>query len=267
MKHSDWHEYFGTVSAPFACSAGSLHVLPALHSPQLGNWRDIHVYLPPSYHRSSADYPVLYMHDGQNLFDPAISFAGEWGIDDAIVATGCEAVVVAIPNIDSVRMAEYSPFADWECGGGRGEAYVDFLVETVKPIIDQAFRTRRDAASTVIGGASMGGLISLYAQRSRPDVFGCAAVMSPSLWYGREPLFAWLVAQGRRSGRFYLDIGTLEGDEMLADARRLRALLEQQGYRAGSDLRYCEQDAEHCEAAWAERFRNALPFLVKSSRL
>jgi len=266
MTEARWHEYFGTVSAPFACVGGSLHVLPALYSPQLRNRRDLFVYLPPGYHRSANDYPVLYLHDGQNLFDPAISFAGEWGVDDAIVATGCEAIVVAIPNIDSVRLTEYSPFPDWECGGGRGEVYVDFLVETVKPIIDRAFRTRRDAVSTVIGGASMGGLISLYAQRARPDVFGCAAVMSPSLWFGREPLFAWLADQGRRPGRVYLDIGTLEGDEMLEDARRLHALMVRQGYRASVDLQYREQVAAHCEAAWAARFRSALPFLVNDRR-
>lgn len=220
------------------------------------------VYLPPSYHRSADDYPVMYLHDGQNLFDPAISFAGDWGIDDAIVATGCEAIVVAIPNIDAVRLAEYSPFPDREYGGGRGEAYVAFLVDTLKPIIDREFRTRRDAVSTGIGGASMGGLISLYAQRSRPDVFGGAAVMSPSLWYGREQLFAWLAGQGGGSGRLYLDIGRLEGSEMLEDARRLSALLVLQGYRTRGDLLYCEEDAAHCEAAWAARFPRALAFLV-----
>src|SRR5690606_14686777 len=132
-------------------------------------------YLPPSYAGSGRHYPVIYMHDGQNLFDDDLSFAGAWHVDETmerLAPEGIEAIVVGVSNLAYARLDEYSPFADPALGGGgRGRQYVRFLVETLKPQVDAQFRTRRDAAATAVAGSSMGGLISLFALLHRPDVF------------------------------------------------------------------------------------------------
>src|SRR5512139_2503958 len=144
---------------------GHVRVISDVRSPQLGNTRDIHVYLPPSYRASGRHYPVVYMHDGQNLFDPETSFSGEWGVDETLERLGpegVETIVVAIPNMGGARCDEYSPWTDPRAGGGRGDAYLAFIVETLKPRIDLKFRTRREREHTGIMGSSMGGLISLY---------------------------------------------------------------------------------------------------------
>lgn len=257
-----WREYTGPTEGRFRVAGGALWVREGLHSPQLGNERDILVYLPPSYAATDANYPVLYMHDGQNLFDPRTSHAGEWGVDDAIVAAGAETIVVGIPNAGDDRLNEYSPFPDARLGGGDGDDYVAFLTETVKPLIDRTFRTLPGRDHTGIAGSSMGGLISAYAFFARPDVFGVAGVMSPSLWFGRGAFFRYLDDSPFVRGRLYLDIGTIEGEGMVANARLLRQALVAKGYRPGRDLHYVEAEAGHNEAAWASRFQDALPFLL-----
>src|SRR4029079_9204058 len=113
---------------------GRLDVLPDVETRELGNRRDILVYLPASYDRNEREYPVLYMHDGQNLFDPSTSFAGEWGVDVALAKAprkGRRAIVVGIPNMGTERIREYSPFVDAKNGGGLGDVYVAFLLNTL----------------------------------------------------------------------------------------------------------------------------------------
>jgi hypothetical protein len=146
---------------------GSIKQLEQVHSPQLGNARDLLVYLPPSYDDGDRRYPVIYMHDGQNLFDPATSFAGEWAVDQTLEAGQRgrpRGIVVAIPNMGPERTNEYSPFLDPKNGGGKGELYLRFIVETVKPHHRRRLpHARRPGEHTGIAGSSMGGLISLYA--------------------------------------------------------------------------------------------------------
>lgn len=244
----------------------TLSRLADVHSPELANRRDVLVGLPPSYAEGSARYPVVYMHDGQNLFDRATSYAGDWGLLDTLAAhaaTGLEAIVVAIPNMADERKDEYAPFPDPRHGGGRGEAYVRFLVRTLKPLVDGAFRTRPDPGNTAIAGSSLGGLVSLYAFLAHPDTFGAVAALSPSLWFARGAIFRW--ARGRRfdGGRVYLDVGGREPPRTARDARRMRDLLASRGYLPGTDLAYVEDpEGGHDEASWARRFRSALPFLV-----
>ena len=139
---------------------GHIRVIHGVRSPQLGNTRDVHVYLPPSYRTSGRHYPVIYMHDGQNLFDPDTSFAGEWHVDDTmerLSPQGVEAIIVAVPNMGPDRAYEYSPWRDPRVGGGGGDAYLAFLVDTLKPRIDRQLRTRRERDATGILGSSMGG--------------------------------------------------------------------------------------------------------------
>jgi predicted alpha/beta superfamily hydrolase len=206
------------------------------------------------------------MHDGQNLFDPATSFAGEWGVDSALARAprkGRRAIVVGIPNAGLDRIREYSPFADPKVGGGMGDAYLDWLEGTVKPLIDDRYRTIRSADGTGIGGSSLGGLISLYAFFRSPARYGFTAALSPALWFGDGRIFRFVESAGYVRGRIYLDVGTREGEGTLANAREMRDLLLAKGYRRGRDLMWVEdKGGMHNEAAWGRRLKPALPFLL-----
>jgi len=245
---------------------GELHVLRAVYSPQLGNQRDVSVFLPPSYASGNTRYQVLYMQDGQNLFDASTSFAGAWGVGEAIEwasRRGVAAIAVGIPNMGPARIDEYSPFAGAE-GGGAGERYLEFVTRTVKPLVDERFRTLPDREHTGIAGSSMGGLISLYAFFRYPEVFGFAAALSPSVWFAGGALLKAIARAPRVPGRLYLDIGIREGEPSVGFARRLRDLLLEKGYRERRDLLWIEDRAGvHHESAWGRRFRKALPFLLR----
>src|SRR5688500_11421179 len=206
------------------------------------------------------------MHDGQNLFDPATSFAGEWGVDSALARAprkGRRAIIVGIPNAGIDRISEYSPFVDARIGGGQGDAYLDWIEETVKPIIDTRYRTVRGPEGTGIGGSSLGGLISLYAFFRSSARYGFAAILSPALWFGDGQIFRFIESAGYVRGRIYLDVGTGEGDGTLANARAMRDRLVDLGYQRGHDLMWVEdKGGMHNEAAWGRRLRRALPFLL-----
>jgi predicted alpha/beta superfamily hydrolase len=263
---SEWKDYPAAVDPSHHGVVGSIKQCEHVFSPQLGNHRDLLVYLPPGYNDGSTRYPVVYMHDGQNLFDPATSFAGEWAVDQMLEDAsdeGLEVIVVAIPNMGPARSDEYSPFRDEKHGGGKGELYLRFIVETVKPMIDASFRTEPDRASTGIAGSSMGGLISLYAFFRYRHVFGFAGVMSPSLWFAGGAALDWVTRQPFAGGRIYIDVGMKEGERTLRDVMRLRDVLEAKGYRNLRDL-MCVVDTagDHSERAWARRVRRVLAFLL-----
>jgi len=249
---------------------GNIRRLDQVESPELGNRRDVHVYLPPSYGHSGRHYPVVYMHDGQNLFDHAMSFAGEWGVDETmerIAHEGVEAIIVGVPNMGPARTSEYSPYRDDRMGGGQGEAYLRFLTDTLKPRVDAQFRTRREAEHTGLAGSSMGGLISLYGFLRRPDVFGFAGVMSPSLWFARGAIFGDLHRIHSWEGRLYLDTGTAEGRPQVRHTREMVRLLRRKAPHPRLQLRYVEdKGAGHNEAAWAARFERAIRWLLPKRR-
>jgi predicted alpha/beta superfamily hydrolase len=242
-----------------------LHRWRRLRSPQLQNYRDVLIALPASAEQGDRRYPVIYMQDGQNLFDPATSFAGDWSLLDTLTdhaAAGHEAIVVGIEHTRGFRKSEYSPFHDPVHGGGDGDRYLEFLVETLKPLVDRAFPTLEGPAHTAIAGASLGGLVSLFALLQRPDVFGAAGALSPSAWVADEALLEMVGAASPR-GRVWLDLGTGEDERLVRSVRRLHDRLVARGWREGHDLRYREDEgAEHHESAWGARFRDALPFLI-----
>jgi predicted alpha/beta superfamily hydrolase len=244
--------------------------LEHVRSPQLGNRRDIDVYLPSSY-ASGVCYPVVYLQDGQNLSDPATAFAGTWELGaaiDRLAWSGLEAILVGIHHAGRNRLSEYSPFPDARHGGGEADNYLAFVVHTLKPRIDRMFNTRRDRDSTTILGSSMGGLVSLYAYFRYPSVFGRAGAMSPSIWFGQGAILRFIEEARVPRGRIYLDVGTGEGAGALRDVRRLGRLLVRQGFRrrgsaSSSALRYVEdRGARHTEGAWAGRLQGALEFLL-----
>jgi predicted alpha/beta superfamily hydrolase len=257
-KTITWQPYSTWRTGPNTVT-GELLVMPAWPSAELGNSRDVTVLLPPSYHSTQRRYPVLYMQDGQNLFDRAIGFAGqEWQADETmqtLAQEGIEAILVGISNTPQ-RIQEYNPFPHfWQ---GRGDDYLRFLLQQIKPEIDRQFRTRPDRAHTGIMGSSMGGLISLYAFFQHPEVFSFAGVMSPSLWVGGGAIYRVVQERPFVGGRLYLDNGTRE-----PSARKMKAALSSKGYVTDHTLKYvAETDGEHNEAAWARRLPDALRFLL-----
>jgi len=245
-----------------------LRVAERVWSPELRNYRDLYVALPPGYAESAARYPVVYMHDGQNLFDPNSSYAGDWGLVEtlgALAVQGIETIVVGIPNKGRRRRYEYSPSRDILHGGGGGDRYLAFLVETVKPLVDGSLRTLPERPHTVIAGSSLGGSISLYGLYRYPDVFGAAGVQSPALWFADRAILGFVEEmRALPVGRVHLDTGLEEGAGTVADVRALRDLLVTAGKVPGRDLSYVEEaGAGHDERAWGRRFREALPFLLR----
>jgi predicted alpha/beta superfamily hydrolase len=235
-------------------------------SPTLEGQRQVVVALPPEAVRAGKRFPVVYMHDGQNLFDPATSYAGDWGVGGTLehhARRGRYAIVVAVYNGRERRQFEYSPFDDVVHGGGGGDRYLRMLIDELKPRIDAEFPTLPGREFTAIAGSSLGGLLSLCALFSRPETFGAAGVLSPSLWVAGNAVLEYIRHAPAVGGRIYLDIGTEEGPNQLANARKLRDLLVSRGYRLDDTLRYLEDEgADHNESWWGPRLKAALPFLL-----
>ena len=257
---------------------GEFRTHKAFHSRFLSADRDILVYLPPGYDKKTKEhYAVLYMHDGQNLFDGATAFikGSEWRLDEtaqALILSNAikPVIIVGIYNSGKDRIDEYTPTADAKYKlGGKADLYGRMLVEELKPLIDSQYRTQREAKHTALGGSSLGGLASLHLALKYPKVFGRVAVISPSVWWDQKEILREVKALNHRpSLRVWLDMGTREGkdkadaDEATENTRRLRDALIAKGWKQGSDLIYFEAEgAEHNERAWAERAQPMLKFL------
>jgi predicted alpha/beta superfamily hydrolase len=251
---------------------GHFNILRDFRSRVLGNTRHVFVYLPPDYPRVHARrYPVLYMQDGQNLFDPGLSFirGQDWQLDEtaqALIQAGEiePLIIVGVDHAGVGRADEYTPTpAPRKRVAGRATDYGRLLITELKPWIDHRYRTRPDAASTGIGGSSLGGLVSLFLGFSRPDVFGKVAALSPSLWWDRRHLIG-VARRGDEAPnlRIWLDCGTKEGYAALQNCRILKNVLVRRGWRLGKDLRYVEASGgEHTERDWGSRAGEMLRFL------
>jgi len=251
---------------PHSAGPGVHVIAPPLAMPGLGRSRTLRIYLPPGYETSGKHYPVLYMHDGQNLFDDATSYIGEWGVDetlDALARKGAlELIVVGIDNGQEKRVAELTPWPNPDQSKvAEGAQYLDFVVGTVKPWVDARYRTLGDRDHTGILGSSLGGLISDYAMRRHPDVFGRVGIFSPSYWYS-DKVWDYAKANPPRPGtRIWLVAGGGEGDDMTQPMQRMAALLRAQG---GDGVRLqtaIRPGAEHNETAWRAEFPQAVQFL------
>lgn len=233
--------------------------------PQLGLTRKIWIYVPADYDSNSKSYPVLYLHDAQNVFDNATAFAGEWGVDEALdmreKVGKSTAIVVAIEHGNAERLNEYSPYVNSRYGGGKGNLYVDFLVNTLKPFIDSAYRTLKGPEATGIGGSSMGGLISMYAALKYPSVFGKALIFSPAFWFS-DSLYAFASASTPNQGikvAFLCD--DTESDDMVPDMLRMRNLLLSKGIDSTNCSYTVKTDGAHSEWFWKREFPAAFEFL------
>ena len=236
--------------------------------PQLGRSRRVWIYLPMDYANGTRRYPVLYMHDGQDVFDAATSFAGEWGVDETLDSLRARAIVVAVDNGGAARMSEYNPWkaANASLGGGEGDRYVEFLVNTLKPSIDKRYRTLRDPAHTGIMGSSMGGLISLYAVLKRPDVFGRAGVFSCACWVARPFVYEFARKAGKphKDARIFFIAGALEtkDGEPARDQREMVDTLVAAGWRRNVNMRsIISPDGKHSEWFWRREFPSAFNWL------
>jgi len=227
----------------------------AFHIPQLNRDRRVWIYLPKNYSTSKASYPVLYMHDGQNLFDNATSFAGEWGVDDAIDSAKKQCIVVGIDNGGPVRMNEYNPYDHEKFGAGQGALYVDFLAKTLKPYIDKHYRTKKDAANTIIAGSSMGGLISMYAVMKYPKVFGKAGVFSPAFWAApalKTDLDKMVKSSTHKNVRIYFYAGEQEGNQMVVD---MLYIFEAMRKKTAAKMKVkINAEGRHNEPTWRNEF-------------
>jgi predicted alpha/beta superfamily hydrolase len=249
---------------------GQLRKYERFRSKFLRNQRDIVVYVPPDYDQQpERRYPVLYLHDGQNLFDAATAFNGQdWHVaqtaDYAISAGLMEPlIVVGLYNTGKTRLREYTPTSVPRLGGGRADRYAKFLIEEVRPVVDRDYRTRQEASQTGIGGSSLGGLVSIYLGLKFSNVFGKIAALSPSVWWNQRMILRFAqAAVVEARPRIWLDIGTREGPRIVDDVERLRDVLLSKGWRYDRDLHYQRvEGAEHNEAAWAARVGPFLQFL------
>ena len=256
--------------------SGDVRLFERFQSRFLAHPRPLWIYLPPQYQRETRSYPVLYLHDGQNIFDGATAYlpGEEWGVDEAaerLIANGRldPLIVVAIGNTGQHRIHEYAPVRDPRRGaGGLAHAYGWMLVSEIKPLIDGLYRTMPGVETTGVGGSSMGGLLTMYLGLSWPHVFGRLAVMSPSVWWANGWLLTQVGGLPKKTGqRIWLDVGLREGEATVRNVRALRDELTRKGWKPGRDLHYMEaREGDHSERAWAARAGAMLQFLYPARR-
>jgi len=232
--------------------------------PQLNRTRRVLAYLPPDYHSTEKSYPVLYAMDGQNLFDSYKTPGGEWNMDESMDQFFSRAnesvIIVAIDNGGEKRIDEYAPWKNPAEGGGEGSLFAAFLTETLKPFIDLHFRTKPGYEHTGIIGSSMGALVSLYTVAAYPDVFGMAAVFSPSLWFSDQWL-AFINGKNLSRQRFFLLAGSGESDRMEPDLLQLYYSLIRSGTAKSNIYLDLQKDGQHNEWFWGKSFQKALEWL------
>jgi predicted alpha/beta superfamily hydrolase len=244
----------------------------------LKNQRDLVIYLPPGYNEQpQRHFPVLYLHDGQNLFDAATAFGGvDWHVgqtaDDCIYRGIVEPlIIVGIYNAGKQRLREYTPTRMPRLGGGSATRYAKFLTQELQPFMQQNYRILGGVENTGMGGSSLGGLVSLFVGLRMPEVFGRIAALSPSVWWNQRVILRFAdAAPVHPRPRIWLDIGTREGSRTIDDVERFRDVLLHKGWQWQQDLHYERVNGgEHNEAAWAQRVGPFLQFLfpVGTSRL
>jgi predicted alpha/beta superfamily hydrolase len=251
--------------------AARLHKREQFISKLVDDHHDLIVYLPPTYEADGERrFPLLYMQDGQNLFDPETSFikGNYWRLGetaDALIKDGAiePLIIVGIYNSGVKRIDEYTPVEDKRLGGGQADAYGRMLVEELKPFIETQYRTQPGAENCGMGGSSLGGLVTLYLGLQYPEVFSKLAVMSPSVWWRSRTILRTVGALEKKPElRIWLDIGTKESTRAVPDVRLLRDGLIKKGWQLGEDLAYFEAEGgEHTESAWALRAGPMLRFL------
>lgn len=267
-------------SDPFkVTTVGNIELLPKIRSEELANEREVIVYLPPGYNdpaNANTRYPVLYMHDGQNLMNTKTSFKGiEWQVDETaerLIREGKirPVIIVGVYNAEQ-RTPEFTPTAMLsDAGEARGEVYAEFVAKKIKPLIDGKYRTMPDKANTALAGSSLGGLITLFMVKQNPDVWGDVAVLTPYLQFNGKPITAAVgedlsFLKGRK---LWIDTSELGGDNYPAggkpmdDAKAFVVRLQSAGLTPDKDFKYVEYAGQpHDETAWAAHVEPVLMYL------
>ncbi|HVU46154.1 MAG TPA: alpha/beta hydrolase-fold protein [Terracidiphilus sp.] len=255
-----------------------LHLHRGFESRYLPDARDVIVCVPPGYEEQpERAYPVLYMHDGQNLFDGRTSFipGRTWMVrehaDAAIKAGEVEPlIIVGIYNTGDRRLAEYTHERDWQMGGGEAANYGLLLTRELMPWIAARYRVRTERESTGLGGSSLGGLVTLYLGLAHPHHFGKLAVLSPSVWWNHKSILGYLNEHAPQiwdKPRMWLDVGDREGLRTLQNAEQLNRRLIANGWKPEETLHFERvTGGTHDEASWATRVRPMLRFLFPATR-
>lgn len=232
-----------------------------LFAPELNVQKKIWVYLPKNYSASDKKYPVIYMHDAQNLFDAKTSFAGEWEVDETLNKMNAQVIVIGIEHGNDKRVDELTPYKNEKYGGGNGENYVNFIIKTLKPKVDSLYRTKSNAKNTAIFGSSLGGLLSFYAVIKHPEVFGKAGVFSPSFWFSNE-IYKLMESSEKTKAAFYFLAGDKESETMVAEMKKMETLLDRNRcYCLNLNKTVIVKDGEHNEKLWRENFEDAIKWL------
>lgn len=276
-KHAAHAAAKGVLSMPEANPAVPSHPRIRLHrafaSQFLPDPRDLIVYVPPDYDQHpDRTYPVLYLNDGQNLFDPRTSFipGRTWEVrehaDEAIRAGEVEPlVIVGIYNTEDRRLYEYTHERNWQMGGGGAAQYGLMLTRELLPWIATQYRVRIDRDSTGLGGSSLGGLVTLYLGLRNAQNFGKLAVMSPSVWWNNKSILGYVNEYAPEiwdRPRIWLDVGDKEGRRTLQDTEMLNRRLKANHWIPGQTLHFEKvHGGTHDEASWAKRVRPMLKFL------
>lgn len=255
---------------PVSTASSNVSIMDsAFYIPQLNRSRRIWVYLPKDYKNTTRKYPVLYMHDGQNLFDANTSFSGEWGVDECFDTLKKQCIVVGIDNGSSRRLTEYTPYGFSEKGLGdfskdsvEGKKYAAFLVKTLKPFIDKKYRTLADKNNTFIAGSSLGGLISFYAITKYPNVFGAAGIFSPAFWIVKKDLLKEInLSSTKYNSRIYYVAGDKESAEMLPDMNEI-ALADKKKHAVPATI-ISVPGGIHKESFWRQQMPAFINWLIK----
>ncbi|MEZ4911269.1 MAG: alpha/beta hydrolase-fold protein [Saprospiraceae bacterium] len=237
----------------------------AYEIPQLGRKRRIAVLLPHDYYSSNKSYPVIYLHDGQNLFDEYAPY-GNWGIDKALNQLACkglgDVIVVAIDHGGVLRIQEYLPYSTPRYTDSEGNLYLKFMLEDLKPMIDSKFRVLKERIHTGIGGSSLGGLISLYAGFKYPEIFGKMMIFSPSLWISEEIYMMAKKFIPAGPTDIYLYAGGMESSNHYGQVLRLESILHEKRRYDDFDITFAHNPTgQHKEIHWGSQFPLALKWL------
>jgi predicted alpha/beta superfamily hydrolase len=235
-----------------------------MEASQLKAKRKIWLYLPKNYETSTKKYPVIYMHDAQNLFDTKTSFAGEWNVDEKLDSLNAQVIVVGIENGGEKRLEELTPYKNEKYGGGNADKYLEFIVKTLKPEIDKKYRTKTNAKNTTIMGSSLGGLVSFYAVIKYPEVFGKAGVFSPAFWINRKDINDYMANSKKSKAKIYFLCGDSEGDDddMVNDLNHMELLLNtNRCYCLHLNKKVIVKGGHHNEKLWRDGFTNAFLWL------
>lgn len=232
-------------------------------SPELSTTKKIWVYLPENYATSAQKYPVIYMHDAQNLFDTKSSYVGEWNIDETLDSLKAKVIVIGIEHGGEKRIDELTPFKHQKYGGGQANAYIDFIVNTLKPKVDASYRTKTNAKNTAMIGSSLGGLASFYAAIKYPEVFGKIGCFSPSFWFGREDMNKLLDKTENFETKVYFLCGDNEGDaDVITDMENIEKWVNTKRCVCKKlNKKVIVKGGQHNEKLWRESFKKAYLWL------